>query len=160
MISRPLGSRGFESLSGDGGGGIVRAGDGCRRGDGAAGSFRLLRLRSRELMDRPSACSDPGDSVLLPPEKIDDGRLTSLSPASLPPYIEFRLLADCFRPRIPLAKVVDRGVGHSIGLFDPVETATDCLLSTSDTAGESTSLCGVGFVEEEPSYESGKKLVF
>ncbi len=92
--SGPLGNRAFESLNGDCGGGGL-AGDCPRCGDGTPGSFRLLRLRSRELMERPKACSDePGDSVLLPPEKTDDGILASLSPASLPPYIEARLLTE------------------------------------------------------------------
>lgn len=54
------GSRGFGILNGDDGGGI-RAGEGCRCGDGITGSLRLLRFLSPELADLAKARSELGD---------------------------------------------------------------------------------------------------
>ncbi len=91
--------------------------------------IRLLRCRSRELVVLLKPCSEAGDSVLLALDKIEDGKLLSLSPASLSRKTDERLFV-CDWPRIPLFPACDRGVGHSIGLLETVETATeDCLLS-------------------------------
>lgn len=51
--------------------------------------------------------------------------LLSLSPASLPSCIEIRLLTESDLPRNEILFLWDRGVGHSIGLLDLDDAATD-----------------------------------
>lgn len=92
LISGAIGKRGFETLRGEEGA-LIRAGDCCRRGDGMPGRIRLLRCRSRELVVLLNPVSEAGDSVLLAPDKIEDGKLLSLSPASLSRKTDERLCA-------------------------------------------------------------------
>lgn len=128
--SKPNGGRGFGIFKGEDGAGTL-AGEGWRCGDGRLGNLRLLRFRSPELADLAKARSALGDCVRLPPTSTDWDILLSLSPASLPRYIEERLLTESDLPRKDMLFVCDRGVGHSIGLLDLEDTAADddCLLS-------------------------------
>lgn len=112
----------------------TRAGEGCRRGElESPGRTRLRRFRSKLL-------SDEGESVLTAPGKTEDGKLLSLlSPASMSAR-ERPSREGCDVPRSPAALLWDRGVGHSNGLLEPVDTAaedglrSDC--ESNDRSGE------------------------
>lgn len=118
-LSAPCESRGFGIRSGEWGP-ETRAGEGCRRGElDRPGSTRLLRLRSKLL-------SEEGEPVRMALAKADDdGMLLSLlSPASISASERPRRVG-CEVPNRPAALLCDRGVGHSKGLLDPVDIATD-----------------------------------
>lgn len=115
------GMRGLATLRGEDGC-IGRAGDDWRCGDGTFGSLRLLRLYSLVLEERGR---ELGDSVCLPSPTTEVDRFESLSPASLPMYIELRLLTDCDRFKKAILVMLDRGVGHSKGLLDLDDGASD-----------------------------------
>lgn len=119
-LSAPLDIRGLGIRNGERGPALL-PGDGCRLGELARpGSTKLLRLRSR-------LRSDDGDSVRIAPGIADDKALLSLiSPASV--SVSERPRRDVCEVLRPATLLCERGVGHSIGLFGPVDTAADDVL--------------------------------
>lgn len=119
-LSPPLDIRGLGIRNGERGP-VFLAGDGCRLGELARpGSTRLLRLRSK-------LRSDDGDSVRTAPGMAVDRALLSLvSPASV--SVSERPLRDGCEVLRPAVLLYERGVGHSIGLSGPVDTAADDVL--------------------------------
>ncbi len=83
----------------------------------------LLLFLSREVADRPCSDTEEGDSGRHEFDiREEDGKLLSLSLASSI-YME-RLLEIGWGWETRLL-LCDLGVGHSIGLLEPVETACD-----------------------------------
>ena len=107
----------------------IRAGECPRRGElDRPGSTRLRRFRSR-------LRSDDGDSVRKVPERAEEKTPLSLaSPASLSVGGNPRRL-DWDVPKTAAALLCERGVGHSNGLFDPVDTATEGDRPSEDCGG-------------------------
>lgn len=125
-IVSPLGKRGLDNRRGDCGAGPLLPGDRCRWGEGdIPGKMRLLRFLSLTLAARPKPpLSEDGDSVRFAPATTEDGRLLSLSPASLSASKEPRFEGWEW-PSRPVTLLRERGVGHSMGLLDRVEVVTE-----------------------------------
>ena len=117
-LSAPLERRGLGIRNGECGPGSL-AGDCCRRGEpGSPERAKLRRFLSKLL-------SDDGESVRIARWRAEESTLLSLlSPASIsasevPRRDDWDVLSK------PAALLCDRGVGHSIGLLDSVDTAVD-----------------------------------
>lgn len=114
-LSAPLERRGLGIRSGERG--PVLAGDGCRFGELAnPGSTRLLRLRSR-------LRSEHGESVRGGPVPGKTEELSLFSPLSV--SVNDKPRRDGWEEPRLVVLLYERGVGHSIGVLGPVDTAVD-----------------------------------
>ena len=126
-ILSPLGRRGFDRRNGDPGP-CTRPGDAWRRGElDKFGKIKLLRFLLLSLLDCEMLFSDEGDSVTLAAAmREEEGTLllSLLSPTSLSASSDPRLTGWDV-PKTLLMLFRERGVGHSKGLAERVETATE-----------------------------------